>query len=366
MKILNKEKVESKNIFQKEIKFGKVFSDKAKESFYNEFSTLLDSGVDIQRSLTILIEEQEKPQLVIVLQELLDSLVVGNSLSDACKKTTYFSAYEYQSIRIGEESGRLKLVLEHLARFYEDKVKLRRQLIGVFTYPTFVICITFGVLYFMLSSVVPMFEDVFKQFGQDLPYLTQKIIWLSRYFSTFLMYFILVIIGFSAYGYSQRKEIWYRKMMGNILLKIPVVGVLVKKIYLARFCQSMSLLLSSKTPLVTTLELIEDMIGFYPLEEAMQETRKVILSGENLNVGLAKFPIFDKRLISLTKIAEEINQLDTTFERLTKQYQEEIEFRTKLLGTIIEPLIIVIIGLVVGVIMVSMYLPMFNLSNVIK
>lgn len=357
----------NKNIFQRELKFGKAFPDKAKESFYNEFSTLLDSGVDIQRALSILIEEQTTgSRLIMILQSIQNSLIVGNSLSEALKNTTHFSSYEYQSVRIGEESGRLKLVLEHLAKFYADKVKLRRQLIGVFTYPVFVICITFGVLYFMLSSVVPMFEDVFKQFGQELPALTQKIIWLSKYFSTFMMYLILAIIGLSAYGYSQRKEEWYRKMMGNFILRLPVVGGLMKKIYLARFCQSMSLLLSSKTPLVTTLDLVEDMIGFYPLEEAMRETKKVILSGENLNVGLAKFPIFDKRLISLTKIAEEINQLDATFERLTKQYQEEIEFRTKLLGTVIEPLIIVIIGLVVGVIMVAMYMPMFNLSNVIK
>ena len=354
------------NIFQREIKFGKVFPDKAKESFYNEFSTLLESGIDIQRALSILIEEQEKKNLIVVLEEMLASLTKGNSLSESCKMTTYFTSYEYQSIRIGEETGRLKIVLKHLSNYYADKVKLKRQLVGVFTYPIFVILITFGVLFFMLSSVVPMFEDVFKQFGQELPPLTQKIIWLSKYFSTFMLYFILAILACGIYFYTQRKEIWFRKMTGNILLKTPVVGPLMTKIYLARFCQSMSLLLTSKTPLVTSLDLVEEMVDFYPLEIAMQETKKVILSGENLNVGLAKFPIFDKRLISLTKIAEEINQLDVTFERLTKQYQQDIEYKTKLIGTIIEPLIIVIIGLVVGVIMVSMYLPMFNISNVIK
>lgn len=357
---------QNKNIFQREISLGNPFSDKAKESFYTEFSTLLDSGVDIQRALSILIEEQEKKQVIVILEDLSKYLVSGNSLSEACQRTQHFSAYEYQSIKIGEESGRLKMVLEHLAKYYGDKVKLRRQLIGVFTYPSFVICITIGVLYFMLSSVVPMFKDVFKQFGQELPMLTQKIIWLSEYFTTFLLYFFLAVGGIGIYFYTQRKEIWFRKAFGNFLIKMPIFGPLMKKIYIARFCQSMSLLLSSKTPLVTTLELIEDMIGFYPLEEAMRETKKTILSGESLNAGLSKFPIFDKRLISLTKIAEEINQLDTSFERLTKQYQEEIEYRTKLLGTVIEPLIIVIIGLVVGVIMVSMYLPMFNLSNVIK
>ena len=293
-------------------------------------------------------------------------MVGGSSLSQSLEKTGHFSAYEYQSIRIGEETGRLRIVLNQLANFYTDKVKLRRQLIGVFTYPSFVILITIGVLYFMLSSVVPMFEDVFKQFGQELPYLTQKIIWLSKYFTTFLLYFVLAVIAIVVYAYTQRKDENYRKMSSSIAMRIPVFGPLIRKIYLARMCQSLSLLLASRTPLVSALELVEEMIDFYPIESAIRAVKEDIRKGENLHEGLAKFTIFDKRLVSLTKIAEEINQLDTTFDRLAKQYQEDIEFRTKLIGTIIEPMIIVVIGLIVGVIMVSMYLPMFNLSNVIK
>jgi type IV pilus assembly protein PilC len=357
---------EHKNILQREFRFGNVFTDKAKEGFYNEFSNLLDSGVDIQRALMISIEEQEKEGIRKILENVLSGLIGGCSLSEACKRANHFSTYEYQSIRIGEETGRLYHVLSHLAQFYGDKVTLRRQLIGVFTYPAFVISITIGVLYFMLTSVVPMFKDVFTQFGQELPYLTQKIIWLSNYFTTFLLLFVLGVAGFGIYGYTQRHEVWFRKAMSQFVLRIPVFGLLVRKIYLARFCQSMTLLLSSRTPLVNSLELIEEMIGFYPIEEAMRETKKVILSGESLNTGLSKFAIFDKRLISMVKIAEEINQLDKAFERLTKQYQEDVAYRSKLLGTVIEPMIIVLIGLVVGVIMVAMYLPMFNLSNVIK
>ncbi|MCE3297041.1 MAG: hypothetical protein K0R65_2755 [Crocinitomicaceae bacterium] len=353
-------------LFQRELTIGKAFTDKAKESFYNEFTSLLESGVDMQRALSILIEEQEKKRIKAILEEISAALVVGSSLSESLQKSGHFTPYEYQSVRIGEETGRLKIVLGHLASFYADKVKLRRQLIGVFTYPGFVIMITFGVLYFMLTSVVPMFQDVFKQFGQELPPLTQKIIWLSQHFSTFLIWFLGAAVLCSIYFYTQRKEAWYRKMMSGFVLKIPVFGPLMKKIYMARFCQSMALLLSSKTPLVNSLELVEEMIGFYPLEVAMQEVRKDIISGESLHYGLSKFDLFDKRLISLVKIAEEINQLDSTFERLTKQNQEEIEFRTKLIGTIIEPLIIVLIGTIVGVIMVAMYMPMFNLSNVIK
>lgn len=354
------------SIWNKELSFSKPFNDKVKDSFYNEFASLLDSGIDIQRALGILIEEQVKKNTQEVLEHVLQHLITGSSLSEALKMTGHFSAYEYQSIKIGEETGRLRLVLQHLNLYYADKVKLKRQLIGVFTYPSFVILITFGVLYFMLNSVVPMFEDVFKQFGQELPYLTQKIIWLSRYFSTFLFYFLAIVIGLGTYFYTQRREPWFRKMWANFLIKIPVFGILIKKVYLARFCQSMSLLLSSKTPLVQSIDLVDEMIGFYPLEEAMQAIKKDILAGDALHTGMAKFSIFDKRMISLVKIAEEINQLDSTFERLSKQQQEDIEFRTKLIGTIIEPLIIVLIGSIVGIIMVAMYLPMFNLSNVIK
>jgi type IV pilus assembly protein PilC len=352
--------------FQKEIKLGKAFKDKAKEHFYGEFGALMESGVDIQRALNLLIEEQDKKSLKAILEEILNQLVKGSSLSEALKLTGHFTPYEYQSIRIGEEAGKLRQVLFSLSNYFAEKVKLQRQLISVFTYPAVVICITFGVLYFMLNSVVPMFEDVFKQFGQELPALTQKIIWLSDHFGKFMLYFLSGVGVLSIYFYTQRKEVWFRKGSAQFLLKFPVVGPLLQKIYIARFCQSMSLLISSKTPLVHALELVEEMIRFYPIENALQTVRKDIMQGNTLHAGLAKFPIFDRRMVSLVKIAEEINQLDTTFERLTKQNNEDIEYRTKLMGTIIEPAIIVLIGAIVGVIMVAMYLPMFNLSNVIK
>lgn len=354
------------NIWQREIPLGKAFPDKAKESFYTEFNSLLESGIDIQRALSILIEEQSSKKVLAILEGLLEDLVGGSSLAEALEKTGHFSTYEFQSIRIGEETGRLQIVLKHLAEYFTNKVKLRRQLVSVFTYPAFVICITIGVLYFMLNSVVPMFKDVFKQFGQELPYLTQKVIALSQNFSTFMLYFFLVVAAIAIYGYTQRKEKNFRRVSSSIVMRIPVFGPLIKKVYLARMCQSLALLLGAKTPLVTALSLVEEMIGFYPIENALHVIKSEIVKGESFHQGLAKFSIFDRRLVSLTKIAEEINQLDTTFERISKQYQEDIEFRTKLIGTIIEPLIIIIIGLVVGVIMVSMYMPMFNLSNVIQ
>lgn len=355
-----------KGWLQQDISFGKPFNDKLKEQFYNEFCALIESGIDMRRSIQLIIDEQEKKKVKTVLEGLLARIITGSSLSESMEQSGQFTPYEYHSIRIGEETGRLKNVLQSLANYFGDKVKLKRQLTSVFTYPAFVLSITLGVLYFMLNFVVPMFKDVFKQFGQELPWLTLKIVWLSEHFSTFVFYFLIIVVGCGLYFYSQRKEIWYRKAMGQFIIKIPVFGSLMRKIYIARFCQSMGLLMESKTPLIRALDLVSEMIKFYPMEVAIQEAKKEILIGNQLHFGLAKSNLLDKRLISLIKIAEEINQLDVTFIRLTKQYNDEIDYKTKMIGTIIEPAIIVVIGLIVGLIMVAMYLPMFNLSNVIK
>ncbi|PHR44276.1 MAG: general secretion pathway protein GspF [Fluviicola sp.] len=363
------EETESKDIWQKlnsDIAFGKAINDKAKQHFYTEFYSLLDAGMDIQRSMDIIIEEQDKKRKRDIYTSIQDDLIGGYSLSEALKRTTYFSAYEYQSIKIGEESGKLKTVLSQLSKYYHNKVKLRKHLISVFTYPAFVLLITVGVLYFMLNTVVPMFQEVFQQFGQDLPWLTQKIIYISDNFTTYLYIFLAAIAGIFLLHYTQKKEEWYRNYTGKIILRIPIFGKLFKKIYLARFTQSMGLLTVSKTPLVKSLDLVKEMIRFYPLEEALAHTKEEILKGNNLHHGLSKFPLFDRRFISLIKIAEEINKLDDTFERLTDQLNEDIDHQTKLLGTLMEPFIIILIGAVVGLIMVAMYLPMFNLSNVIQ
>jgi type IV pilus assembly protein PilC len=352
--------------WKREIQLGGGINDKFKADFYRELGSLLESGIDLRRGIQLLIDEQEKERIAVKLQMISDMVIKGSALSDALRSLKEFTNYEIQSIRIGEETGRLVQVFNALTTFYNDKVKLKRQLISVFSYPSFVLLITFGVLYFMLNFVVPMFEDVFKQFGQDLPWLTKKIIALSEIFPLLFGYGLVGIIGISIYFYSQRKEIWFRSYSSKILLRLPVFGKLIKQIYLARFCQSMALLLEAKTPLVKALDLVQGMIHFYPLEQAIQEANAMVKKGNQLHEGLELSKLMDKRLISLLRIAEEINQLDQTFNRLNEQYNEDISHRTKLMGTIIEPAIIVLIGGIVGLIMVAMYLPMFNLSNVIK
>jgi len=354
------------SFFTADIHLFNPFNDKIKESFYHEFQILIESGVDMQRALQIIIDDQKNLKVKSSLEQVLKDIINGLTLSKSLEKSIFFSPFEFQNIKIGEETSKLKLVLAHLTLFFKNKIKLRRQIISLITYPLFVIFITIGVLFFMLNSVVPMFEDVFKQFGQELPPLTQKIIWISNHFNYFIVLFLVIITSISIMIISQKKQIWFRSYGSSFLLKIPIFGNLITKIYLTRFCQSMTLLLNTKTPLLNSLDLVEKMISYYPIEIAIKHIKKGIMNGENLYSNLDKHPIFPKKFISLIKIAEETNQLEKSFERISIQYQEEIEHNTKVIGTIIEPLIIVLIGLIVGVIMVSLYLPMFNLSNVIK
>ena len=158
----------------------------------------------------------------------------------------------------------------------------------------------------------------------------------------------------------------YRAITTKMMLRIPYFGSLIQKIYISRFCQSMKLLITSKTTLINSLSLTKKMIGFYPIEIAIETIKEDITRGASLNESLKKHSVFENKMVSMVEVAEQVNQLDIMFDRLTEQYNEEISHQTKMIGVILEPMIIIVIGVIVGVIMISMYAPMFDLSKIIK
>lgn len=344
----------------------KKFSDKQKEDFYREFSTLIKSGVDFNQALTILTEQQKSKFVCSIYKTINDDVVRGKSLHEAIKSYKYFSPYEYYSIKIGEDTRRLPEIFDQLQKFFSRKIKMKRQVVSVLAYPVFVLFITFAVLYFMLNFVVPMFASVFQQFGKDLPEITQFVVNVSNNFNSIL----LIVLGVCVASYTGHRLLKnntkYLSVKSRVILKTPYFGGLIKKIYLARFCQSFSLLLSAKTPLITSLELTEKMISFYPLKSAIAQAKKDVLKGEKLSDSLKKSSFFTSKIISLTSIGEQINELDTMYDGLANQYNEDVDHATKMIGTVLEPLMIVIIGGIVGFIMIAMYSPIFNLSKVIQ
>jgi len=358
-------KIEKENATSLSFDFFAKFSSKEKEAFYREFAVLIKSGVDFNQSLHILASQQKSKKIKKILTTINTDVVAGNTLFDALKKHTEFSPYEYYSIKIGEETRKLAEVLTQLQLFFARRIKMKRQLISVITYPAFVLGITFLVLYFMLNYIVPMFSSVFKQFGSELPSITKFVIQLSENFNTIMLSIVVVVLTLVAFHKYYKHNDRYRDIIGSVLLKVPFLGKFMRKIYISRFCQSLSLLLGAKTPLLTSLELTKEMIVFYPMQKAIHEIKNDILKGNTLAASLQKHTIFPKKLTSLVGIGEQTNELDTMFHKLNDQYNDEIDHTTKMVGTILEPLIIIIIGFLVGFILISMYTPMFDLSKVI-
>lgn len=353
------------NFFNRDISFfGNQFGNKKKERFYMDVRTLLMAGVDLKTVMELVIEEQEKEQHRKIYEGIYQNILKGKSLSESLKESGKFSEYEYFSIEIGEESNRLNEVLFELMNYYADQAALKKQITSVLSYPIFVFVITIGLVYFMMTSVVPMFADVFKQFGSELPSLTLKVIYISENFPFFFIVFTVIVVAIVLFVRSQKEQDWFRKSTSQIFLKIPKVGELIRVVYLARFTQAMHLLLAAKTPLVKSIELTQKMVKFYPLQVALEQVKEDIRLGKSMHEGMAKFEIFPKRMLSLIKVGEQVNQLENMLGKLSQQYNEELKYQTTIIGKIMEPLILLIIGTIVGVILVAMYMPMFNLSNV--
>lgn len=352
------------SILNKEINFGgNSFSDSKKEKFYSELNILLSSGLDLRSSLDLIENEQEKQKEKDFFNAIKENIIKGKSLFEATQLTNKFTPYEVYSLKIGEESGRLKDVLNELNKYFLGKIKQRRQLISALSYPVIVLLTAFGAIYFMMGFIVPMFSDVFLRFGGELPTVTRVVLSISEFVSNYALYTVLFFLMLLVFLYSQRKKDTHRKFFSVIMLRLPFFGKLIQDIYLARFCHIMGLLSSAKVPMLQSVSMVAKMISFYPMEITMKKIEEDILTGSPLYKSLEKYPIYSKRIVSLIKVGEEVNQLDNIFEKLAEQLSNEIEYKTGLLSSLLEPLLIIFLALVVGTILISMYLPMFQLSS---
>jgi type IV pilus assembly protein PilC len=352
------------NILDKEIKFGsKKLSDKKKENFYGELSMLLGSGIDIRTAFSIILEQQKKGKDRELFERLVKGIVEGKSLSESIETENSFSKYEIFSIKIGEETGKLVRVLEDLAGYYTDKVKQRRKLISAFSYPAMVMATAILVVVFMLNFIVPMFEGIFTRFNQDLPMLTRWVVNISKGFNNNSGLLLFSVVAIVVAVLFVRKKSFYKRFSSRLMLKIPIVGEMLKAVYLGRFCQSMALLTGSGVPLLRAVRLTQQMISFYPLQKALSEIENDILHGEMLFKSMEKFSLFEGRLVALTKLGEEVNQLEKIYSQLHKQYVEELSHKTSILNNTLEPLLIIVIGGMVAIILIAMYLPMFKMGG---
>jgi type IV pilus assembly protein PilC len=343
--------------------FGGALPDKIREGFYLELGTLLEAGVDIRSALELIMNEQTKKKYKAIFGKIAREVVNGATLSTALRGNDCFTAYEYFSVQIGEETGKLVVVLKELALYYQKKIKQGRQIIGALTYPAIVLLVAFGAVSFMMAYVVPMFADVLKRSGGELPLITRIVLDLSGMVKRGAGALLLVLITIIVLILSQRKKEYFRDWSARLILRIPVIGGIVRKLFLSRLANTLSLLIGSKIPILQSIQLVRKMIDFYPIEKSLQAVEENIMSGMPLYKSLGRHAIYPAKMISLIKVGEEVNQMDVFFNKISEQYTNEVEYQTSLLSKLIEPLIIVILGLVVGVILIAMYLPLFKLGQ---
>ncbi|MFE3872715.1 type II secretion system F family protein [Flavobacterium sp. ZS1P70] len=364
LKIKNQNSIE--NILKKEIVlFGQGFNNKKKQAFYQELAVLLKAGITFKEGLNLIVESLKKNADKELIQSIVNDVINGKPFSEALLASKSFSEYEYYSIQIGEETGTTAQVCQELGMFFERKNEQKRIIIAALTYPAIVMTTAIIVVVFMLSYVVPMFQDIFRQNNVELPMLTKIIVKLSAATKTYGVYGLLLIFLLIILGRVFKDNPQFRKITHHLVLKIPVLGTFMNKVYLAQFTQAVALLTTAKVPLLNSIQMVKKMIRFVPLQEALDKVENSILKGNSLSASLKENPLFDNRIISLVKVAEETNQTEYVFKQLSEQYNQEVVQQSKTMTTVLEPLIILFVGVLVAVLLVAMYLPMFQLSSAI-
>ena len=345
--------------------FGGKFNIKKKQLFYQELAVLLKAGITIKESLSLIIGSLKKKNDATLIQSILTNVINGTPFSKAVFDSKVFSEYEFYSLRIGEETGTTARVCHELGFFYAQKSEQRRIVIAALTYPAIVLTTSVFVVVFMLSYVVPMFQDIFRQNNMELPVLTKVIVRLSQLTKVYgWMIFIAVgIFIITVRILKDNKK--YTSGRDHLLIKVPVLGTFIKRVYLAQFTQAIALLTTAKVPMLTSVQMVKKMIRFAPLQEALEQVELSILKGNSLSISLRLHPMFDNRIISLVKVAEETNQTEYVFKQLSEQYNQEVLQQSKVMTTVLEPLIIIFVGGLVAILLVAMYLPMFQLSSAI-
>lgn len=346
--------------------FGTRFSTKKKQNFYLELGVLLKAGITIRESLTLISENLRKKADKDLIAMVLHDVVNGKSLSDSMAATHCFTEYEFYSIKIGEETGTIAKVVQQLGVFFERKNEQQRIIISALTYPMIVLSTAVLVIIFMLSYVVPMFQDIFKQNNMELPFLTELIISASSFVKNYGAFLFLLLVALVAsFLFSKKRVPKVKASLDYFLLKIPVIGTFVSKVYLAQFTQAIALLTGSKVPLLNSVQMVKKMIEFNPMQDDLQHIENELLKGNSLSKSMKDTLLFNNRILSLIKVSEETNQTEYIFQQLNEQFNQEVVQQSKAVSTFLEPVIIIVVGFIVGILLIAMYLPMFQLSSAI-
>lgn len=342
-------------------------SNSKKYLIFSQLYSLLKAGLSFSRSFDLLIEGEKGKVDLDILQKVYQHILIGNGFWKSLELTEAFTEIDYGVIRIGEETGKLDQSLMFLCDYYHKKNEQRRMLVSALSYPIIIIVIALFVLFFMITIVVPMFEQVYSRMGGHLPEITIFMLKISAQFPIVSALFGFIILFFIVVKYLYGKTEIYRKISSTLLLNIPFIGNLIKIHYQAQFCKLMYLLVCSGVPLIRSLSMLESIIRFYPYKKSFSEMITGLKKGESFAAKLGEFSkLYNHNFITLMRVGEETNCLDKMLLNQANDLTAVLENNLKQLGNILEPILIVCIGAIVALVLISMYMPMFRLGQTIQ
>ncbi len=340
---------------------GKV-SAKELAVFTRQFSVMIDAGLPLVQCLEILANQQENKGFARALSEVRGSVEAGSTLANGLRLyPKIFDPLYCNMVEAGETGGILDTILQRLSGYIEKAVKLKRAVQSALIYPIAVVLIAGGVIFLLLWKVVPIFATLFAGLGVDLPLPTRIVIGLSNAIATFALP-LIVIGGLSVWGLK-----WYyatpsgRMMIDKLILKLPLLGGLMRKIGVARFTRTLGTLITSGVPMLEAMDITARTSGNAVIEEAILAVRKAIETGRTIVDPLRETGVFPNMVVQMIGVGEQTGALDSMLGKVADFYEDEVDAAVGDLLTAMEPMIILILGVVVGGVVISMYLPLFSL-----
>ena len=335
--------------------------------FSRQFSVMVNAGLPILQGLTIVAEQAENPDFRIVMTKVRDDISNGVTLSEAmAKHPKAFNTLYVNMIKAGEQGGILDVILERLSEYMEKAEGVSRKVKSAMMYPVVVMSVAVLVVIFLMVKVVPTFRDVFTSFGAKLPWPTQLIIDTSAFLSSkkaFVLLAALIGGGFAISMYKKTKTGAYN--MDKLLLHIPVFGVLARKAAVAKFARTLGTLIKSGVPIMDALETVGKTSGNLVVERAVFNARDSVREGKTLTQPLRESKVFPPMVTQMINVGEETGALDQMLNKIADFYESEVDAAVEGLTSIIEPILIVFLGVTIGFIVVAMFMPMFELGNIV-
>ena len=335
--------------------------------FSRQFATMIDSGLPLVQCLEILSSQAENPTLRDQLKVIKEKVESGNTFAEALK--TYPNTFDDLYVNLvaaGEVGGMLDTIMNRLAAYLEKNQKLIRQVKGAMTYPIIVIGVATLVIAILLTKVVPQFEDMFADFGAALPAPTQFVINLSKWLTANIGYMIIAGIGISiAFRAVLKTErgLW---VFHSILLKLPVFGDVIIKVAVARFCRTLSTMLSSGVPILEALDICSRTAGNKVVEKAIQGASRSISEGRTIAEPLQESGVFPAMVCQMVGVGEATGALDVMLQKIADFYDDEVDQAVEAMTSALEPMIMAFLGVVVGGLVIAMYMPIFEMAGKIS